>query len=226
MNSPAPAAALHPVPAPVEPACFARLQAGLHAAAPQASPAAWIPALKPALLKAECTTPRRVAAYLGQCAVEAGAGFQNLAENTNYTSPSRLLAIFPREFTPATARVDAGHPNLIADVAYANRLGNGSAATGDGWNFRGHGLIQVTGRAEFTQFASWCGKTVSDAAAWALTPPGAAMTAAWFWSAKGLNTYADTWSLSAITLRVNGTAMLGNAERIAASNAALKAMGG
>ena len=226
MNAVTPATVVHPVLAPVEPACFAKLQAALHAAAPQANPVIWIPALKPALTKASCTTPRRIAALLGQCAVEAGPGYTGLAENMNYTSPARLLSVFPREFTPATAAADAGHPELIADVAYANRLGNGPASTGDGWNFRAHGLIGVTGRSEFTQFAAWCGRTVTDAAAWALTPEGAAMAAAWFWSTKSLNTYADTWSLSAITARVNGPAMLGNAQRIAASNAALAALQG
>jgi putative chitinase len=205
----------------ISPAAIPGLARALVAAAPHADLSVWVPALSPALTKADCTTPRRISALLGQCAVEAGSGFGELAENTNYTSPARLLAIFPREFTPAQAAADAGHAQLIANQAYANRLGNGAAATNDGWNFRGHGLIQVTGRTEFTAFAAWCGRSVEDAAAWALTPPGAAMTAAWYWSANGLNALADAWNLEAITRKVNGAAELGLSQRVAAANAAL-----
>jgi putative chitinase len=87
-------------------------------------------------------------------------------------------------------------------------------------------LIQVTGRTEFQAFATWCCRDVEDAAAWALTPDGAAMTAAWYQSANHLNAIADAWNITGITRAVNAAAELGLAARTAAANAALATFGG
>lgn len=180
-----------------------RLAAALHAVAPMADPAVWVPALEPALIRAECATVARVAALLGQCRAEAGPAFTCLQENLNYSAQG-LLTTWPTRFTPQTAAQYAHQPEMIANAVYANRLGNGDAASGDGWRFRGHGLIQVTGRANFIAFAAWCKRTIDDAAAWALQPDGAAMTAAWFWQTNKLNLDADVADIDAITLAVNG----------------------
>lgn len=203
------------------PTVIDRLQAALRAVAPKADPAVWVPALKPALIMADCTTAPRLAALLGQCRAEAGPAFTALQENLNYSAEGLRLT-WPTRFTPETAARYARQPEMIANLVYANRLGNGDSASGDGWRYRGHGLIQITGKANFTAFAAWCGRTIEDAAAWALQPDGAAMTAAWFWQSNGLNLRADDADIDAITLAVNGqkASQTTKAERLAFSTAA------
>ena len=221
--------AVQPGAAPVtitSAAAIPGLAAAIAAAAPHANIAIWSSALTPWLTKATITTPRRVAALLGQCAVEAGPGFSSLRENLNYTHAERLCAVYPREFpSVAAAEPYVGNPSKLACRVYAGRLGNGDEASGDGGKFCGRGLLQITGRDAYTPFANWCGKSIDDAAIWAETPDGAAASACWYWSTNGLNGLADGWQLSGITRRINGPAMEGNAQRIAASNAALHAMG-
>jgi putative chitinase len=197
------------------------LEDALRAAAPHADPKIWVPALTPALLKCKATSPKEISAWLGQAAVEAGPAFATLSENTNYTSAARLLAVFPREFTPALAAQCAGHPEKIASVCYANRMGNGSIASGEGNLYKGKGLCQITGKTTYQKFAAWCGMTVEAAADYAVTPAGAAMTMAWYWEANNLGEMADDWNIAGITRAINGPAMLGQAARLAASNAAL-----
>ena len=179
------------------------------------------------MTKAQITTPRRVSAFLGQTAVEAGPGLSSLREDLDYTHAARLCAVYPREFlAESDAEPYCGNPVKLADVVYSGRLGNGDVASGNGGRFCGGGLLQITGRTAYEAFASWCGKDVDAAAAWVQTPEGAAASACWYWSTNSLNTLADRWQLSAITRRINGPAMEGNAQRITAANAALKAMGG
>lgn len=200
---------------------FDRLEDAIRRIAPQADPRVWVPALKPAFLTADCVTPRRIAAILGQCRAEAGPAFNQLTENLNYSAEG-LLRAWPKRFTPETASRYAHQPELIANLVYANRLGNGDVASGDGWRFRGHGLIQITGRDTFKAFAVWCRRTVEDAATWALQPDGAAITAAWFWNANKLNQHADVPDIDAITEAVNGkdASALTRQQRLAFSNAA------
>jgi putative chitinase len=203
------------------------LGAALRAAAPLADAQTWIRALRMPMAEAEIITPRRIAAFLGQAVAEAGNGFRGIAENLNYTHAEVLCHVFPHEFpdlTVATACV--GNPERIASIAYANRLGNGGPDTGDGWRFRGRGLLQLTGRDEYAAFGRFCGRSPEEIADWCGTPDGAAASACWYWTSQALNPLADTWDLAGITVRVNGRAMLGFATRIAAANAALNAMGG
>ncbi|MBP2547522.1 putative chitinase [Neorhizobium galegae] len=82
---------------------------------------------------------------------ETGAAMQPVSENLNYGAPG-LLKTFPRYFTPAEAAAYARKPEKIANRAYANRLGNGNEASGDGWTFRGRGLVQITGRANYRTY--------------------------------------------------------------------------
>jgi predicted chitinase len=215
------AAAAPPAPPPQPAAAPAGteivgLAAALRAVAPKVDAGTWSP-----------TGHRQMAAAVGQFLVEAGAAFQETAENLNYTHAERLREVFPHAFpTLAVAQQYVGNPQRIANRVYANRLGNGDEASGDGWRFRGRGLIQLTGRTEYAQFAASVGKTLDEVSVYSDTPDGAAMSGCWYLSDRGCIPLADSWQISEITRRVNGNAMLGNAQRIHYSNEMLKALGG
>jgi esterase/lipase superfamily enzyme/predicted chitinase len=203
------------------------LAAALKTTAPRVNTNTWGPALSAAFTKYSLTSHRRMAAAVGQFLVEAGAAFQELIEEVNYTHAQRMLDVFPHAFpTLASAEPFVGRAEAIANRVYANRLGNGDEASGDGYCFRGRGLIQLTGRTEYTQFAASIGKSVDEVTAYCETPEGAAMSGCWYLSSKGCLPLADRWQLSEITLRVSGTAMLGNDQRIAYSDVMLEALGG
>lgn len=197
------------------------LAAALKAVAPKADPAVWLPALTPPMISSGIITPRRIAAFLGQCAHES-QGFTVLSENLNYTRPARIALVFSSHFADeAEAAPYAGQPQKLANRVYADRLGNGDEASGDGWVFRGAGLLQLTGRTEITSFGVDLKRTPTAAAVWLRTPEGAAAGACWYWSAHHLNGLAESWELAGITRAINGRAMLGAAERAAYSAAAL-----
>ena len=98
----------------------------------------------------------RLAHFLSQVAHESG-NFKVLYENLNY-SAAGLLKVFPRYFNATTAAQFARKPQLIANRVYANRIGNGNEASGDGWNYRGRGYLQVTGRANYKAFSEYIGE--------------------------------------------------------------------
>lgn len=203
------------------------LTAALKIVQPGLDAASWVPALTPAFAKFGLNTNRMVAAAIGQFMVEAGPTFNEIRENLNYTHAERLVEVFPKEFaTVADAKPYVGKPEAIGNRVYANRLGNGDEASGDGFRFRGRGLIQLTGRSEYAEFGSTIGKTAEDAAAYCETFEGAAMSGCWYLSSRGCLPLADAWELSAITKKVNGAAILGNAQRIAYATAMLKHLGG
>ena len=193
--------------------------AALHAAAPRADPGVWLPVLTAAFDRWDINTPRRVAAALGQFAVEAGDDFGELRECLNYTHAERIAAVWPSVFpTVATARPYIGNPEMLANRVYANKLGNGPEATGDGWAFRGRGMIQITGRDEYRGAWAALGDHPVE---WFASPEGAALSGAWYFTSRGCLSLADQWMLTAITKRVNGAAMLGLRKRREASNRAL-----
>jgi len=210
---------------PVPPAVVG-LDRGLAAVAPHLSStdhADWIAAMTQPMLKAGITTPRCVAAFLGQCSVES-AGFLGLEENLSY-SAGRLCQVWPSRFpTEAVAEACAFQPETLANQVYADRMGNGAPASGDGWQFRGRGLIQLTGRATYARFAAAMGLTLDAAVQHAATQAGAADSAAWFWSINGLNALAASWSIDLITRKINGGTN-GAAERSRLCSAALHAIG-
>jgi putative chitinase len=203
-----------------------RLDPALRAVAPTLSDrerAAWVAALTGPLLNAGITTPRCVAAFLGQCAVES-AGFRDLAENMSY-SIERLCQVWPARFpTVEAAAACALRPEALANRVYANRMGNGDSASGDGWRFRGRGLLQISGRTAYQNFARAMNMTLDQATEHAATRTGAADSAAWFWSTNQLNTLAETWSVDLITRKING-GTTGAAERDRQCTAALHAIG-
>lgn len=151
-------------------------------------------------------TPLRVAHFLAQCGHESG-GFRVTQENLNYSAKG-LNGIFKKYFpTEAAATPYARQPQKIANKVYANRMANGSEASGDGYKFRGRGYIQLTGRDNYTQFGKAIGVDIPSnpdvvASTYALA------SAAWFWSKNGLNKLADAGAsdtaVTSITKRVNG----------------------
>ena len=153
----------------------------------------------------------REAMWVAQCAHES-QGFTVLVENLNY-SPQGLLAVFGRRFTPAEA-VDYAHDGeRIANRAYGGRNGNGDEASGDGWRFRGRGLLQITGRGNYGRCAAAIGEDLLAHPEMLERPMFAAKSAAWYWMSNGLNQLADEGAFAAITRRINGPAMDGQHER-------------
>ncbi len=203
-----------------------KLNAALRAVAPDLSDverAGWVALLGAPLQKAAITTPRCLAAFLGQCAHES-AGFRALEEDLSY-SAMRLCQVWPSRFpTLQVAEACALQPESLANRVYADRLGNGGAETGDGWRFRGRGLIQITGRTAYQHFARSMGMTVDAAVDHAATQAGAADSATWFWTANNLNALARTWSIDLLTRKING-GMAGAAERLRRCEAALRVLG-
>lgn len=149
-------------------------------------------------------TPMRLAHFLAQTAHESG-GFRLIEENLNYSADS-LNKVFPKYFKNAgrDANEYNRQPEKIANVVYASRMGNGDTASGDGFKFRGRGLIQLTGRSNYTNFAKDNGIDVEEAVAYLTTPQGAVESAAWFWNKNGLNALADKDDVTAVTKRING----------------------
>jgi len=176
----------------------------------------WHQVLVELLPQYEINTPQRVAAFIAQCAHESG-NFTVLKENLNYRAVT-LRKIFPRYFpSDEIAQAYATHPNKQAEIAnlvYANRMGNGAPETGDGYRFCGRGLIQLTGRENYTWFAESLGITVEAAAEYLETFEGAVQSACWFWETNNLNTWADTGDILTLTKRING-GTIGLQDRIA-----------
>lgn len=163
----------------------------------------WFKALSEILPEYDINTPKRVAAFLAQCAHESG-GFIFLKENLNYKAAS-LRKVFPKYFPDdATAAAYANKPEKIANRVYANRMGNGDEASGDGFRYCGRGLIQLTGKDNYTFFAGSLGIPVEEASEYLQTFEGAVQSACFFWEQNNLNQWADKGDILTLTKRING----------------------
>jgi putative chitinase len=165
----------------------------------------WHHALSILLPDYEINTAKRIAGFIAQCAHESG-GFLFLKENLNYKAET-LTRIWPKYFPPDVARDYASRPNkqeAIANRAYANRMGNGDEASGDGYRFCGRGLIQLTGRTNYSFFAGSLNISVEEASEYLQTFEGAAQSACWFWETNNLNKYADNDDIVGMTKVING----------------------
>jgi putative chitinase len=166
----------------------------------------WFDALHQILPDYQINTPQRVAAFVAQCAHESG-GFKFLKENLNYRAAS-LRKVFPKYFPDdAIANDYASRPNkqeAIANRVYANRMGNGDEASGDGFRYLGRGLIQLTGKNNYTLFAASVGVSVEEAAEYLQTFEGAVQSACFFWEQNNLNQWADQGDILTLTKRING----------------------
>jgi putative chitinase len=183
----------------------------------------WYHALSEILPEYEINTPERVAAFLAQCAHESG-GFKFLKENLNYKAAS-LRRVFPKYFPDdAIAAQYAGKQEMIANRVYANRMGNGDEASGDGWRFCGRGLIQLTGKNNYTFFAASLDIPLEECSEYLSTFEGAVQSACFFWEQNNLNQWADKGDILTLTKRING-GTIGLEDRIKHYNHALHIFG-
>ena len=163
----------------------------------------WIEAFDQLLPDYEINTPKRIAAFIAQCAHESG-GFRFLKENLNYKAES-LMKTFPKYFSDKdTANAYAKQPVKIANRVYANRMGNGDEASGDGFKYCGRGLIQLTGKSNYSWFAASLEISPEEASAYLETFEGAAQSACWFWESNNLNVEADAGDIKKMTKKING----------------------
>ncbi|WP_299258489.1 glycoside hydrolase family 19 protein [uncultured Aquimarina sp.] len=155
------------------------------------------------LPKYDINTPLRKAHFLAQVVHESG-GFKFVSENLNY-SEKALYGVF-RKYFPTLEATDgyARQPEKIANKVYANRMGNGTESSGDGWKYRGRGLIQLTGKSNYQALSNTTKQDfisnpdkVSDPK-WALT------SACWYWQKRNINKYADTDDIHMVTKLING----------------------
>ena len=165
--------------------------------------------------KFQINTPLRLAHFLAQCGHESG-GFRATQENLNYSAKG-LNGIFKKYFPTLESAVPYERkPEKIANKVYANRMANGTEASGDGYKFRGRGYIQLTGKDNYTRFGNAIGENIV-ANPDVVSGKYALLSAAWFWSNNGLNKLADGGATDAtvtsITKRVNG-GTIGLADRI------------
>ena len=183
----------------------------------------WHEALAQLLPDYGINTPQRIAAFVAQCSHESG-NFRFIQENLNYRWPS-LRKTFPKYFpTDELAKQYEKKPQQIANRIYANRMGNGDEASGDGWLYRGRGLIQLTGRDNYTFFAGSLGIEVEEAADYLATFEGAAQSACFFWEQNNINRFADAGDIRGMTRAING-GYIGLEDRIKHYEHALHVMG-
>jgi putative chitinase len=177
-------------------------------------------ALETARQASTVNTPRRLAHLMGQLFVES-AGFTRMEENLHYTHPDRLVALFRAvKNTDDAAALIAQGPQAIANRVYANKLGNGDEASGDGWRFRGSGYIQLTGRDNFKMFGDIVKMDLVNQPDLVRQPSGAAAVAFAFWDNRGCSPLADNLDVEGITRKVNGPALAGLDDRVQATTQA------
>ncbi len=183
-------------------------------------PAKWLEAVRVTCREFEINTPQRIAGFLAQTSHESG-GYTMLSENLNYRAAT-LAACWPNRFavlgpdkkpvkdekgklTPtAVANSIAGKPELIANLVYSGRMGNGPAESGEGWLYRGRGLKQLTGKDNYTRCGAALGLDLVGNPDLLLEPMAAARSAGWFWKANNLSAFADVGDIKGMTKKING----------------------
>jgi putative chitinase len=163
----------------------------------------YLPFLNMTMLKREINTPVRQAMFLSQLAHESG-NFRFVVENLNYSADA-LRRVFGKYFpTEALANEYARQPERIANRVYASRMGNGDEASGDGWKYRGRGLIQLTGKNNYASFSMQADNNALVEPDLVAQPELAVDSAGWFWTTNRLNQLSDTGDVKAVTRRING----------------------
>ena len=173
----------------------------------------WYEPLQQLLPEYQIDSSKRLAAFLAQCAHES-ANFTAIKENLNYKAVT-LQKLFKKYFpTEELAKEFAGKPEKIANKIYANRMGNGSEESGDGYRYCGRGLIQLTGKDNYTNFGDSIEITPEEVSEYLETFEGAVQSACWFWESNNLNQWADRGDILTLTKRING-GTIGLEDRIA-----------
>lgn len=191
-------------------------------------PAKWLDAVVETCVEFEINTPQRIAGFLAQTSHESG-GYTMLSENLNYRAAT-LAACWPNRFATlgpdkkpkkdekgkmiptAVANSIAGKPELIANLVYSARMGNGPAESGEGWKYRGRGLKQLTGKDNYARCGRDLGIDLVSNPDLLLEPTYAARSAGWFWKSNSLSIFADKGDLEGMTKKING-GLIGYAER-------------
>lgn len=180
----------------------------------------WLPFVQQACERYQINTKNQEAAFIAQCAHESG-GFTMLEENLNYRA-STMAACWPNRFgvknPDGTWAKDAKgarvpnkfalalerKPEMIANVVYASRMGNGPTESGDGWKYRGRGLKQLTGKDNYTRCGQAIGANLVDEPDLLINPKYAALSAAWFWQSNKCGPIAESGDFVALTKKING----------------------
>ena len=163
----------------------------------------WVDALNNTFEKFGIVTRNQQAMFIGQCSHESG-NFKMLQENLNYKAAT-LMKLWPKRFpTIEIANQYAGNARAIANKVYADRMGNRDEASGDGYRFRGKGLVQLTGHANHFHAGKALGVDFVMEPDLVATPRYAALTAGWFWSTHNCNPPADALDFVKVTKIING----------------------
>jgi putative chitinase len=182
-------------------------------------PAKWLDAVGATCVEFKIDTPQRIAGFLAQTSHESG-GYTMLSENLNYRAAT-LAACWPNRFAvlgpdkkpikengklvpTAVANAIAGKPELIANLVYSSRMGNGPAESGEGWLYRGRGLKQLTGKDNYTRCGAELGIDLVGNPDLLLEPLYAARSAGWFWKTNNLSAFADAGDIKGMTKKING----------------------
>lgn len=190
-------------------------------------PDKWLDAVVKTCAEFEINTPERIAAFIAQTAHESG-GYTMLVENLNYSDVT-MAAVWPNRFAVlgadkkpvkengknvpnAFAKALHRKPEAIANTVYANRMGNGTIESGEGWLYRGRGLKQLTGKDNMTRCGQALGVDLVSNPDLLLEPEYAARSAGWFWKANNLSKFADVEDLEGMTKKING-GLIGIADR-------------
>ena len=185
----------------------------------------WVAPMQKLLPKYEVNTAERIAMFMAQCGHESN-NFRVLEENLNYSAVG-LNKIFPKYFERAGRDANKYHrqPERIANVVYSGRMGNGDEASGDGWRFRGRGVIQLTGKNNVSRFAEYVGMSLDEVIEYLGTKEGALESACWYWKIRNLNEPSDACDVVRATKLVNG-GTIGLADRQHHYEEAMQILGG
>ena len=160
----------------------------------------FVPVLNTAMNRYQIVGTKRIAAFIAQVVHESG-DLMRLVENLSYSADA-LCRTWPSRFDASLAIAVARKPEQIANIAYGNRMGNNTP--GDGWKYRGRGLIQITGKNNYRACGEALGLDLITQPGLLAKPQHACMSAAWFWATNGLNSSADEGMFETITRRING----------------------
>jgi len=203
-------------------------------------PDKWLNAVIETCAEFEINTEQRVASFLAQTSHESG-GYTMLTENLNYKAAT-LAACWPNRFAvlgadkkpkkdekgknipTAVANSIAGKPELIANMVYSARMGNGPAESGEGWKYRGRGLKQLTGKDNYARCSRDLNIDIVHNPDLLLEPMYAARSAGWFWKSNNLASFADRGDLEGMTKKING-GLIGYTERKAKYDKVMAVLG-
>ena len=163
----------------------------------------WVDVLNETCQEFAIDSPYRIAGFLSNVAHES-AGFKFVSENLNYSAASLMRVWSTRFPTVEIAQRYAMQPEKIANRAYADRMGNGDESSGDGWKYRGRGLIQLTGKNNYVAYSLACDNEALQKPDIVAEPKYAAESAGWFWSVNRLNQLADNQDVVGMAKRING----------------------